>query len=409
MKITDVQTVLLTGPSGNDPFLTAERKLRSASFIEIHTDTELVGVGETYSGYHAPELVPEIVEFFKPILVGLSEDDLDVRRLWERMYRCGNFWCRIGLGANVLAGIEGALWDLKGKLLNRPVYELLGGRRYDRLLAYATGGASAYPWDQLRRKLDLYRDAGFSAAKFGAGWYDAETGGAFDYHSSPQAWIDMECQKLDAIRAHVGGEFTVCLDGHMSNTEEDKKPWNLATATAVLRAMEPYDVFFYEEPLHYNDLDGYAALTRSTSVPVAGGECWTIREEFDRCAQLGAVDIAQPDASYIGIAAFVDVAHMFAARNRRSATHSWSSGGGAMENIHAAFASPNMAILELPPLAGPLHTEIWAPGLRFEDGHILPPQPPGLGVTLTDEIKNRFPFKRGSGEWNLVPGKPRWK
>jgi L-alanine-DL-glutamate epimerase-like enolase superfamily enzyme len=76
-----------------------------------------------------------------------------------------------------------------------------------------------------------------------------------------------------------------------------------------------------------------------------------------------------------------------------------------MANIHAAFAVPNVVILELPPLAGPLHTEIYADGYRFEDGYILPPNAPGLGVRLTDEIKNRFPFERGSGEWNLVPGK----
>ena len=85
MKITDVKTVLLTGPSGNDPFLQAQRKLRSAAFVEIHTDTDLVGIGETYTGYHAPEIVPEIVKFFKPILVGLPEREIEPRRLWQRI------------------------------------------------------------------------------------------------------------------------------------------------------------------------------------------------------------------------------------------------------------------------------------------------------------------------------------
>ena len=81
MKITDVKTVLLTGPLTGDPSLLVFRKLRSAAFIEIHTDTELVGIGETYSGYHVPEIVPEIVEFFKPILVGLQDGDIQPRRL----------------------------------------------------------------------------------------------------------------------------------------------------------------------------------------------------------------------------------------------------------------------------------------------------------------------------------------
>ena len=113
MKITDVKTVLLTGPCTNDPFLSETRKLRSAAFVEIHTDTEHIGLGETYAGYFAPESVPSMVEFFKPILIGQDVDD--VEELWQRMYHCGNFWCRVGLGLSVLNGIEAALWDLKGK------------------------------------------------------------------------------------------------------------------------------------------------------------------------------------------------------------------------------------------------------------------------------------------------------
>ena len=115
MKITDVRTVLLTGPCTGDPFLSELRKWRSAAFIEIHTDDpDLIGLGETYAGYFCPEIVPETVEFFKPILLGQNVDD--IAELWQRMYHCGNFWCRVGLGASVLSGIEAALWDLKGKL-----------------------------------------------------------------------------------------------------------------------------------------------------------------------------------------------------------------------------------------------------------------------------------------------------
>src|SRR5687767_6664283 len=114
MRITDVRTVLLTGPSTNDPFLRECVKLRSAALIEIHTNTELIGIGETYAGYFCPEVVPEIVEFFKPILLGNTVTDIE--ELWNRMYTCGNFWCRVGLGTAVLSGIEAALWDLKGKM-----------------------------------------------------------------------------------------------------------------------------------------------------------------------------------------------------------------------------------------------------------------------------------------------------
>src|SRR4051794_31459782 len=125
MKITDVKTILLTGPSSEDPSLREVCGVRSAAFIELHTDTELVGLGETYAGYLCPELVPPLVEFYAPILIGQTIDDIP--ELWRRLYHCGNYWGRVGLGAIVMGGIDAALWDLKGKADRVPVFELLGG------------------------------------------------------------------------------------------------------------------------------------------------------------------------------------------------------------------------------------------------------------------------------------------
>ena len=292
-------------------------------------------------------------------------------------------------------------WDEKAQ-----VYDLLGGRLHDRSVGYATGCISHYPWSDLLAKFDLYREAGFVGAKVAAGWVNLHNGECSRGRSS-QAWADMEAEKLEAVRAHVGTDFIVCLNGHMSNVEEaDEAVWDVGIAKAVLCALEPYDLFFFEEPRHYNGRPGYAELCASTAVPVAGGECLTTREEFEQYASARAFDIAQPDASYIGTGPFFDVAAMFAAQKKRVATHAWSSGVGVMQNIHAAFATPNVAILELPPLAGPLHTEVYADGYRFEGGYILPPEAPGLGVRLTDDFQNKHPFVPGSGEWNTVPGKP---
>src|SRR6186713_3006050 len=118
MKIIDVRTTLLTGPSTNDPFLREARKLRSAAFIEIMTDGP-TGIGETYAGYFFPEAVPAVVDFFRPILIGQPVED--IAELWRRMYHCGNYWGRVGLGPAVMSGIEAALWDLRGKSEGVPV------------------------------------------------------------------------------------------------------------------------------------------------------------------------------------------------------------------------------------------------------------------------------------------------
>jgi L-alanine-DL-glutamate epimerase-like enolase superfamily enzyme len=203
----------------------------------------------------------------------------------------------------------------------------------------------------------------------------------------------------------VGTEFILCLDGHMGNVDEGSKSWDVAIASSVLRALEKFDLFFFEEPLSYFDLSGYAELCRVSSIPVAGGEVLTTREEFKPWADAGAFDIAQPDASTVGISAFLDIARQFAARGKRVATHCWTAGPGTMQNIHAAFATPNMAILEIPPLPGGLHTDVYGDGYRFEAGYILPPEAPGLGVRLTEQARRKYRFVPGTGEWNLVPGK----
>jgi len=400
MKITDVKTVLLTGPNTNDPFLSEARKLRSATFIEIETDTEFVGIGETYAGYFCPEMVPEIVEFFKPILLGQNVDDIDA--LWQRMYHCGNFWCRVGLGAIVLTGIEAALWDLKGKIENRPVYELLGGARHERLLCYATGGPSNYPQEKLATKIDFYLSLGFKAFKLGAGSYDVENG--FQVSNDPQNAADFEAQKLAFIRAHAGDDVRVMLDAHMGNSPGET--WNLETAQAVCKVLEPYNLFFLEEPLHYNDPWSYAELCKSTFIPIAGGECLTALYEWRVFAEQDAFDIGQPDAAFSGgLSEFMKIAKMLEQRKRKIATHAWGAGGSLMQNIHCGFACANTTILEIPPAFGPLHAEIIDDSFHMKNGFVLPPDRPGLGIKLTDDVKNRFPFVRGSGEFNSVSGK----
>lgn len=401
MKITDVRTVLLTGPCTNDPFLSEIRKRRSAAFIEILTDTEWVGWGETYIGYFFPEGVAPIVDFFKPVLLGQSVDN--IAELWRRMYQCGNFWSRVGLGISVLNGIEAALWDLKGKMFGLPVYELLGGRKHDRLPCYATGGPSNYPKEKLAKKLEHYLSLGFNGVKLGAGCLNMEDSGWQMPRCKGEA-AEFEADKMEFVRSRVGKDTRIMLDGHMGNSPMDT--WDLDTAAAVLRALEPYDLLFFEEPLHYTNADGYSELCRQTGIPVAGGECLTGSAEWKLFVDRDCFDVGQPDASFTGgLGEFMKVASMFEAKGRKIATHAWGAGGSLMQNIHCGFACANTLILEVPPDYAELHSMIVRDSFHMENGQVLPPDQPGLGIVLTDEIKNKFPFIPGSGEYNSVPGK----
>jgi L-alanine-DL-glutamate epimerase-like enolase superfamily enzyme len=399
MKITGVTTTLLTGPSTNDRFLREARRLRSAAFIEIHTDAGVTGIGETYAGYFCPEAIPPIVDFFAPILIGA---DAPVDELWRRMYHCGNFWCRVGLGASVINGIEAALWDLQGKLAGKPVYELLGGCKHDRLPAYATGGPSNYPLDRLAEKADYYYSLGFRGFKVATGSYSPAEG--WYTSTTPDEAANFEGAKIDFLRRHCGPDIRIMLDGHMGNSVG--ATWTLDVAAAACRALEPYGLFFFEEPLPYTDPWGYSELCRRTSVPIAGGECLTAMYEWRVFAEQNAFDIGQPDASYTGgLGEFLRVADMLHQRGRQVATHAWGAGGSLMQNIHCGFAAPNTCILEVAPDFAGLHSDILDGSFVMRDGFVLPPDRPGLGIVLNDEIKARYPFQPGSGEFNSVAGK----
>ena len=416
MKIKDVKTVLLTGPCTNDPYLSEARKLRSAAFIRIETDNGLVGIGETYAGYFFPEGVPAIVDFFKPILIGNGIEDIP--ELWRRMYHCGNFWCRVGLGAIVLAGIEAALWDLKGKSLGLPVYKLLGEAwrkeftsmedgvaaytDHARIPCYATGGPSNYPLDKLEGKIEFYCSLGFRGVKVGAGAYYRERGS--EISADPAEAADFEASKAAHIRLRFGDDLWLAFDAHMGN--HSKVTWGLETAIAVARALEPFNLVFFEEPLHYTQPDAYAELVRSTSTRIAGGECLTTVSEWQTFINKDCFHIGQPDASFTaGLDQFMQVASLLSAHGRSVAPHAWGAGASQMQNIHCGFACPNTTILEVAPAYGPLHSGLIGDSLVIKDGYVLPPEKPGLGIELTAAIIDRFPFVPGTGEFNSVPGK----
>jgi L-alanine-DL-glutamate epimerase-like enolase superfamily enzyme len=173
-----------------------------------------------------------------------------------------------------------------------------------------------------------------------------------------------------------------------------------------MEAVAPYGLFFFEEPLHYTDLEGYVALCAATDVPIAGGECLTAGCEWEVFALRDAFDVGQPDAAWSGgMGEFVRVSHLLERRGRRVVTHCAGAGGAFMQNLHAGFACGNTAALEILPALRPLHTEIMAEPFQMEDGMALPPELPGLGLVLREETRARYPFVPGSGEFNSVPGK----
>lgn len=409
MRITGVETVLLTGPSSNDPWINFAKTNRTAAFVELHTDRGLVGIGETYAGYFAPELVAPMIDYVRPIL--LSAETLDPQVLATRMRRCLGYIARVGVAAGILAAVEAALWDLAGKAQGVPVHQLLPGsttnseRAPDSLPAYATGGPSPWPADMLRRKMDRYLELGYSALKVATGYMDmTDRRAVLPGDGGVDAIVAQEVEKVAMMREHVGPDVGLILDGHMG-ARQDETTWTVDVAAEVMRALEPYSLDFFEEPLPYVDPDSYAELVRRSPIPIAGGEQLSSFGEYQLWLGRDAFDVAQPDASWLGLGEFVQVAQLAADRGHQIATHAWCAGVGVMQNVHGAFAAPSPLVIELPPDAGELHTLLWGESLQVEHGRVLRPDAPGLGVTLNDDIKNRFPFRPGNEEFASVPGK----
>ena len=402
VRIVDVRTVLLTGPCTHDPWLSVFKQRRTAAFVEVHTDAGVVGLGETYASYFFPESVPLVVDYLRPVLLavdGVDHDDFDLRAVVARMRTCFQYWGRVGLGAAVLAGIEGALWDLVGKIRGLPVHQLLRPDAPASLPAYATGGPSPWPTTDLLEKVEFYLGLGFRAVKLSTGFLDTTTREEVPSAGTSSA-ADTEVGKAALLRDTFGADVTLLLDGHMGHREGPDR-WDVATASAVLSALEPFGIGFMEEPLRYDDIAGYAELTHASAIPVAGGEQLSTVGEFAAFADGKALAVAQPDAAWLGIDGFVQVAGRFA----QVAPHAWSGGVGVMQNLHAAFACDNSLIAEIPPAAGPLHTELWGDSLQLNDGRVLRPDAPGLGVELTAATRAAYPFQPGAEEFSSVPGK----
>ena len=372
MKITSVQTFLMRAgpprdPSAADPgatptFATGQPDdgTRHWLFVKVGTDEGITGVGEG-SGW--PLLVEAAVRDLAPTIIG--EDPADIERLWQKMFVAQMGHGQTGtVGAGALTAIETALWDIKGKALGTPVWNLLGGRVRERIRVYAHVSTP----DQARACVAM----GFTALK---------TGGVVHLP-----------RKVERIREAVGSEIDLLLDLHGA-------PW-LTTKDALIvgRALESFHPLFWEDPVAPENLDGMRRLRepwrsslRRASGWVRSGACILLGE--------GLVDVVQPDTGRCGgISQMKKVAAMAEARFISVAPHAGSLGPVAeYAAVHVLAAIPNALILERFALDWQHRDDVVTSPLVVEDGHIEVPIAPGLGVDIVEEEILKHPPGHNSG------------
>jgi L-alanine-DL-glutamate epimerase-like enolase superfamily enzyme len=369
MRITDVEPIVLRLAQ-----VDASRAdgTQDAFLVRIHTDEGIVGVGEADT---APLLARTMIEMpsshavargLREVLVG--EDPLQIDRLWQRLFHASDHYGRRGAALHVISAIDIALWDIAGKAAGLPVSELLGGRRLDRIPVYASE-VMPETTDDVHRIAERAVEAGYTALKLGWGPLGRDL--AFDE------------QLVRAARETLGTERALMLDGGRTYTVQ--------RALELLRRVEEHRLYWFEEALQPDDLDGYRRLADRAEVRIAAGEADETAAPFRALVEHGHLDVLQPDIARCG---GFTVARQIALLERSSAVeivpHCFSTGILIAASLHFVATLDRPTFSEYSVADSPLVNGILQEPFELEDGCLAVPGGPGLGVELDPDAIARF-------------------
>ena len=366
MKITAIEAVPLAIPlkpmTPPSPWTGGTRK---QIFVRVHTDEGVTGLGEAFA-YGAPLAVVSVIEeSLAPLVIG--QDPLRIEAVVDLMHRGTMIYGRRGLGMFAISGIEIALWDLLGKVRGAPVYELLGGALRPRLPAYASLLRYETP-DAVAGACRHFVTQGFRMLKL---------------HQTDVA-------SVRAAREAVGPDVELMLDTNC--------PWTPFEAIARARALEPYRLFWLEEPVWPpEDYAGLARVAAATGTPIALGENESTVHGFAEIVRQGAGDILQPSITKVGgISEFKKIAALAQTANLPIAPHSFYFGPGLAATLHVAATFGSPLPVEFP--TGDQETPFLARPIQARDGWLELPSGPGLGVEINEEAVRRHPFVKNAAQ-----------
>jgi 2-dehydro-3-deoxyphosphogalactonate aldolase len=349
-------------------------------FLEVATDEGIVGLGERLTGSsYSNNLegikshIAMVREFADLFVVG--EDPLRIERMWDRMYAQRHDLRHPGLYSTALiSAFDMALWDIAGKAMGQPIYNLLGGKYHDRLRAYAYMPAQGVREDPSKAGPVAERlvEEGNSACKIDP--FPPIYPGPRDI---PLWEIENAAKIFEAIRDAVGNRLEVGIGTHGQLTTY--------SAIRVANFLEPYHPFWFEEPVSPENIDEMARVAAHTSIPIATGERLLTKYEFSQLLEKQAAQIIQLDVGQCGgITEAKKIAGMAEAHYAVIAPHMYCGPVAAAAAIQLDTCSPNFMIQEAN--QGPLHKTIFKEPLVFEKGYIIPPTGPGLGVEFDDAV-----------------------
>jgi galactonate dehydratase len=362
VKITGVETYPVWGGE------------RNYLFVVVDTDEDLYGVGE--AGLTGRELaVMGTIEHFEPLLLG--ENPFRTEHLWQLLFRGGFFPARHAVSAAISA-VDIALWDIKGKALGVPLYELLGGRARDRVVCYPHNAEAGTDTSALVESCLQTTEEGWRFVRWGL----PQEGEVFEPRRSSLAAVE----QLAAVRDAVGEEIEMILDVHTRLEMPD--------SLRLCREAEPLRPYFIEDPLRSEDPRSYELLRLRTAVPLAAGEQFGSKWEFRELVEREWIDYARVDPCIAGgITEAKKIAAMCETHHVKLAVHNPLGPVSTAACLHLNLSCPNFGVQEQPYRPGTFLTDVVPVQPKWEDGHLLPPTRPGLGVEFDREAAKGRPFR----------------
>jgi L-alanine-DL-glutamate epimerase-like enolase superfamily enzyme len=368
MKIVDVEALYLRLPEVDG---TRTDSSQDALLVRITTDSGITGWGEVDG---CPAVAKAIIEApvshtqvkgLRHMLLG--EDPFQTESLWRKLYEGTSYYGRGGAVIQTMAGIDLALWDIKGKALGKPIWALLGGspgklRAYSSNMFQLTVAATV-------ERAQAAVDSGYTAVKFG-------------WEPFGRAGLDLDLRYLDAIKKVTGNSVELMLDvGHA---------WDAKTAITRCEKFEPYELAWIEEPLHPDDYAGYARLAGRVSQHIAAGEQECTVAGFERLVQEGKIDLAQVDLTRCGFTQSMKIAALAQRSGIKVANHCFTTDLNVAAALHFLASIPNTRILEYGVEPGEIARRLARNPLVVKDGYVRIPEEPGLGIEPDLAVIERF-------------------
>ena len=358
------------------------------TFVKLTTDNGIVGYGECYASTVGPRAMDAVIhDVFERHMLGENPENIEL--MYRRAYSSGFTQRPDPTVMGAFSGLEIACWDILGKARDRPVWALLGGMMNKKVRSYTylypePGEIPADFWvnaDMAAEAAARCVKQGFTAVKFDpAGPYTIRGG-----HEPAMSDISRSVEFCKKIREAVGDKADLLFGTHGQFTT----PGAIRLGVAI----EPYNPLWYEEPIPPDNLAEFAEVARSVRVPLATGERLTTKAEFGALLRHGGVKILQPALGRVGgIWEAKKIAAMAEVFNAEMAPHLYAGPVEWAANVHFAVSIPNILMAETIQTGGAFHLKLIKHSLKWEDGYILPPTAPGLGIEFDEDVARAHPY-----------------